>query len=123
MIEDVAARASVAVERAETLERERNIASTLQKALLPTIIPQPPGLHFDHVYLPAAQQAEVGGDLSTTRSNSTDGSVVISVGDVLPGAASRPPLSMSKVRHAMGNGTAARDRPSKDIGLGRMVFT
>jgi PAS domain S-box-containing protein len=99
-IEDVAARASVAVERAETLERERNIASTLQKASLPTIIPQPPGLHFDHVYLPAAQQAEVGGDWYDAI-ELDDGSVVISVGDVT-GRGVQAAVIMSKVRHAMG---------------------
>jgi PAS domain S-box-containing protein len=99
-IEDVAARASVAVERAETLERERNIASTLQKASLPSIIPQPEGLHFDHVYLPAAQQAEVGGDWYDAI-ELDDGSVVISVGDVT-GRGVQAAVIMSKVRHAMG---------------------
>jgi PAS domain S-box-containing protein len=99
-IEDVAARASVAVERAETLERERNIASTLQKASLPTIIPQPDSLHFDHVYLPAAQQAEVGGDWYDAI-ELDDGSVVVSVGDVT-GRGIQAAVIMSKVRHAMG---------------------
>ncbi|HEY1429689.1 MAG TPA: SpoIIE family protein phosphatase, partial [Candidatus Tumulicola sp.] len=99
-IEDIAARASVAVDRAETLERERNIASTLQKASLPTIIPQSQGLRFDQVYLPAAQQAEVGGDWYDAI-ELDDGSVVISVGDVT-GRGVQAAVIMSKVRHAMG---------------------
>jgi PAS domain S-box-containing protein len=99
-IEDVAARASVAVERAETFERERNIASTLQKASLPTIIPKSKGLQFDAVYLPAGQQAEVGGDWYDAI-ELDDGSVVISVGDVT-GRGIQAAAIMSKVRHAMG---------------------
>ncbi|MEO7202807.1 MAG: SpoIIE family protein phosphatase [Candidatus Tumulicola sp.] len=99
-IEDVAARASVAVERAETFERERNIASTLQKASLPTIIPKSKGLQFDAVYLPAGQQAEVGGDWYDAL-EFDDGSVVISVGDVT-GRGIQATAIMSKVRHAMG---------------------
>jgi PAS domain S-box-containing protein len=99
-IEDVAARASVAVERTETFERERNIASTLQKASLPTIIPKSKGLQFDAVYLPAGQQAEVGGDWYDAI-ELDDGSVVISVGDVT-GRGIQAAAIMSKVRHAMG---------------------
>jgi PAS domain S-box-containing protein len=99
-IEDVAARASVAVERAETFERERNIASTLQQASLPTIIPKSKGLQFDAVYLPAGQQAEVGGDWYDAI-ELDDGSVVISVGDVT-GRGIQAAAIMSKVRHAMG---------------------
>ena len=100
------ARASVAVERAETLDRERNIASTLQKASLPTIIPQSEGLQFDAVYLPAGQQSEVGGDWYDAI-ELDDGSVVVSVGDVTQIAA--------EFKRAIGTGKDAPSTTGVDI--------
>ncbi|MBV8148008.1 MAG: SpoIIE family protein phosphatase [Candidatus Eremiobacteraeota bacterium] len=99
LLEEIAARASVALEREETLERERHIATTLQRASLPTIIPQPEGLHFDVAYLPAGEESAVGGDWYDAI-DLDDGSVVISTGDVT-GRGIEAAAIMSKVRHAM----------------------
>lgn len=98
--EEVAASLSVALARAETFERERRIASTLQQASLPSIIPKPRGLRFDAAYLPAGDEAEVGGDWYDAV-ELDDGSVVVSVGDVT-GHGIEAAAIMSKVRHAMG---------------------
>lgn len=46
VLEEAAARISVGIEKADTLERERRISTTLQRALLPTLIPQPDGIHL-----------------------------------------------------------------------------
>jgi len=100
LLEEIAARVSVAVERVETMERERRIASTLQRASLPTIIPRPAGLLFDAVYAPAGEEALVGGDWYDAI-ELDDGSVVVSVGDVT-GRGIEAAAIMSKVRHAMG---------------------
>ena len=100
LLEEVARRASVAVDRAETLERERRIATTLQQASLPSLIPRPKGLRFDAVYMPAGTEAEVGGDWYDAL-ELDDGSVVVSVGDVT-GRGIQAAAIMSKVRHAMG---------------------
>ena len=97
---EIAGRASIALENAETLERERRIASTFQKASLPSIIPRPAGLHFNAVYSPAGSESEIGGDWYDAI-ELDDGTVVVSVGDVT-GQGLEAAVVMSKVRHAMG---------------------
>lgn len=100
LLEEAAARISVGIERADTLERERRISTTLQRALLPTLIPQPRGIHLDAVYSPATGEGEIGGDwYDAVELN--DGSLVVSVGDVT-GRGIQAAAIMSKVRHAMG---------------------
>ena len=47
---------------ARVYEREHRIAETLQRSLLPDHLPQLPGLSVAARYLPAASEAEVGGD-------------------------------------------------------------
>ena len=111
LLEEVAARASLALERFETLERERRIATTLQQASLPSIIPQPRDLRFDAVYLPAGDEAEVGGDWYDAI-ELDDGAVVISVGDVT-GRGIQAAAIMSKVRHAMGMAPLHESDPTK----------
>jgi Stage II sporulation protein E (SpoIIE) len=44
------------------LERERNVAATLQKALLPNRLPEIPGLRFDAAYVTPFDGPEIGGD-------------------------------------------------------------
>lgn len=100
LLEEIAARASVALARAETFERERHIATTLQQASLPSIIPMPEGVRFDAVYLPAGDEADVGGDWYDAI-ELDDGSLVVSCGDVT-GRGIGAAAIMSKVRHAMG---------------------
>ena len=100
LLEEVAARASIVAGQAEILERERRIATTLQQASLPSLIPQPAGIHLDAIYSPAGDEAEVGGDWYDAI-ELDDGSVVVSVGDVT-GRGIQAAAIMSKVRHAMG---------------------
>lgn len=111
LLEEIAARASVAVEHAETLERERRIATTLQRASLPAVIPRPNDLRFDTVYLPAGDEGEVGGDWYDVV-DLDDGSVVVSVGDVT-GRGIEAAAIMSKVRHAMGMAPLHETDPTK----------
>ena len=111
LLEEIAQRASVAVERAETFERERKIATTLQQASLPTLIAEPPDLRFDAVYAPAGEEAEVGGDWYDAI-ELDDGSVVVSVGDVT-GRGIQAAAIMSKVRHAMGMAPLHESDPTK----------
>jgi PAS domain S-box-containing protein len=111
VLKEIAHSASVAVQRAESLERERRIATTLQQASLPSLLPQPKGLHFDTVYAPAGEEAEVGGDWYDAI-ELDDGSVVVSVGDVT-GRGIQAAAIMSKVRHAMGVAPLHEKNPSK----------
>jgi PAS domain S-box-containing protein len=55
-------RVALAIDHARVYEREHNIAVTLQRSLLPERLPHLPGLQVAWRYLPAADEAEVGGD-------------------------------------------------------------
>jgi PAS domain S-box-containing protein len=57
-----AERVGLAIEHARVYEREHRIAETLQRSLLPQQLPQPAGMAVAASYLPAAAEAEVGGD-------------------------------------------------------------
>jgi len=55
-------RVALGIDHARVYEREHRIAETLQRSLLPERLPQLPGLGVAARYLPAAAEAEVGGD-------------------------------------------------------------
>jgi PAS domain S-box-containing protein len=55
-------RVALAIDHARIYEREHRIAETLQRSLLPERLPTLPGLEVSARYLPAAAEAEVGGD-------------------------------------------------------------
>lgn len=55
-------RVVLAIEHAQVFEREHRIAETLQRSLLPERLPRLPGLEAAARYIPAASEAEVGGD-------------------------------------------------------------
>jgi PAS domain S-box-containing protein len=57
-----AERVGLAIAHARVYEREHHIAETLQRSLLPGRLPYLPGLEVAARYLPAAAEAEVGGD-------------------------------------------------------------
>ena len=57
-----AERVGLAIAHARVYEREHRIAETLQRSLLPHRLPDLPGLEVAARYLPAASEAEVGGD-------------------------------------------------------------
>ncbi|MDQ1012790.1 serine phosphatase RsbU (regulator of sigma subunit)/PAS domain-containing protein/anti-sigma regulatory factor (Ser/Thr protein kinase) [Streptomyces sp. V4I23] len=58
--EELAARAAVAVDNARRFTREHRMAETLQRSLLPHVLPSQNALDIAYRYLPA--QARVGGD-------------------------------------------------------------
>jgi anti-sigma regulatory factor (Ser/Thr protein kinase) len=53
---------ALGIDHARVYEREHRIAETLQRSLLPERMPHLPGLAVAARYLPAAAEAEVGGD-------------------------------------------------------------
>jgi PAS domain S-box-containing protein len=55
-------RVALGIDQARLYEREHRIAETLQRSLLPDRLPELPGLGVAARYLPAAAEAEVGGD-------------------------------------------------------------
>jgi serine phosphatase RsbU (regulator of sigma subunit)/anti-sigma regulatory factor (Ser/Thr protein kinase) len=62
LLQLAADRVALALEHARVYEREHRIAETLQRSLLPERLPRLPGLSVAARYLPAAAEAEVGGD-------------------------------------------------------------
>ena len=79
LLTPAAERAALAISRAQLLERERGIAETLQRALLPERLPDVPGLRLSAHFEPAA--GEVGGDwYDAVRLD--DGEVGLAIGDV-----------------------------------------
>jgi anti-sigma regulatory factor (Ser/Thr protein kinase) len=79
-------------------ERERAVARTLQRSLLPEILPTPPGFRLAARYVPAGG-GEVGGDWYDAFML-PNGSIAVGIGDVVGrglGAAS----TMGKLRNAL----------------------
>jgi serine phosphatase RsbU (regulator of sigma subunit)/anti-sigma regulatory factor (Ser/Thr protein kinase) len=62
LVDDLAHRMAAAVDNALRYRQERETALTLQRSLLPSALPELPGLTVAHRYLPGTAGAEVGGD-------------------------------------------------------------
>ncbi|WP_405783639.1 SpoIIE family protein phosphatase [Streptomyces sp. NBC_00859] len=100
--EELAARAGVAIDNARRFTREHDMAVTLQRSLLPGVLPSHSALEVAHRYLPA--QPGVGGDwydvipLSGAR-------VALVVGDVV-GHGLHAAATMGRLRTAVHNFSA-----------------
>jgi PAS domain S-box-containing protein len=99
ILAEIAARAAIAVENAELYAREHRVSATLQQALLPSRLPEIPGLVFDAIYAPGATEAQIGGDWYDAVELS-DGRIVVSIGDVT-GRGVRAAVIMGRVRQAV----------------------
>jgi phosphoserine phosphatase RsbU/P len=62
LLEAVGDRAALAIGHAQLRERERDLAETLQRSLLPRGLPSAAGLHLTARYLPRGAEGPVGGD-------------------------------------------------------------
>ena len=82
VVQELAARAAVAVANAQQYERERETAITLQRSLLPQSLPQVPGVEFAWRYLPGGAGALIGGDWYDVVPLD-DGRVAFGIGDVM----------------------------------------
>lgn len=90
--------------------REHYIASTLQRALLPQVLPRVPGLRIDTAYAAAAHAAEIGGDWYDVFQ--LEGSLVgVSVGDVA-GHGVRAATIMGSVRQMIRASARLNQDPS-----------
>lgn len=97
----IAAQCAQAIERALLYERERNVAETLQRAILPDSLPGVDGLDLTARYLPAAPESnvDVGGDWYDAF-QLEDGRVVLVIGDVT-GHGLRAAAAMGRIRNAL----------------------
>jgi PAS domain S-box-containing protein len=78
---DIGRRAGLALDNARLYERQRTASEVLQRSLL-TPLPEPDHLQIAARYLPAAQEAQVGGDWYDAFLQ-PDGATVIAIGDVV----------------------------------------
>jgi len=80
--EDLARRASLAIDNARLYEERSHIARTLQRSLLPPELPEVPGIEMAALYQPAAiERNEVGGDFYDVF-EIREGEWAIAIGDV-----------------------------------------
>jgi serine/threonine-protein kinase RsbW len=99
VLEILASRAGIAFENARLYEREHEIATELQSAMLPAELPRPLGLRFVARYLTAAAGLRIGGDWYDAFSLG-DGRLVCCVGDVV-GTGIRAASAMGQLRSAV----------------------
>jgi PAS domain S-box-containing protein len=81
LVEDLAARAALAMDNVRLYQQEHAVADTLQRSLLPEL-PVVPGIESAARYVSASTAADVGGDFYDLV-HLPDGSVGIAIGDVV----------------------------------------
>ncbi|MGW8065279.1 SpoIIE family protein phosphatase [Streptomyces ziwulingensis] len=81
LLEDITRRAGLALDNARLYERQRKVAETMQRYLLPQL-PRVPGLQMTARYLPAPDASHVGGDWYDVFPLS-DGGTALAIGDVV----------------------------------------
>jgi anti-sigma regulatory factor (Ser/Thr protein kinase) len=99
LAEDVAARAALGIANVRLYERERRLADSLQRELLPTTLPQLAGLSFDAVHDPGSSEADIGGDWYDAF-ELPSGMVAFSIGDVA-GHGLSAAIVMGRIRQAI----------------------
>ncbi len=98
MLIEFARRAGIALDNARRFEHNRDIAETLQRALL-TDLPAMPGLGLAARYLPATHGLNIGGDWYDAF-RQRDGSLITVIGDVT-GHGLHAAMMMSQLRTAL----------------------
>ncbi|MGY3200162.1 PP2C family protein-serine/threonine phosphatase [Streptomyces sp. TE5632] len=98
MLLELVRRASIAIGNARRFEHNRDIAETLQRALL-TELPTTPGLSLAARYLPATHGMNIGGDWYDAF-HRPDGSLITVIGDVT-GHGLHAAVMMSQLRTAL----------------------
>ncbi|GAA4832620.1 SpoIIE family protein phosphatase [Kitasatospora terrestris] len=81
LLEDIARRAGLALSNSRLYQRQRYVAETMQRHLLPRL-PDVPGVRMAARYLPAPDASQVGGDWYDAF-DLPDGSTALVVGDVV----------------------------------------
>ncbi|MFF9035680.1 SpoIIE family protein phosphatase [Streptomyces sp. NPDC014892] len=81
LLDDIARRAGLALENARLYQRQRHIAETMQRHLLPQM-PEVPGLRMAARYESASKSSQVGGDWYDAFPLA-DGATAVAIGDVV----------------------------------------
>ncbi|MDQ0753707.1 hypothetical protein QF034_007938 [Streptomyces africanus] len=110
MLIELTRRASIAIDNARRFEHNRDIAETLQRALL-TDLPATPGLRLAARYLPATHGLNIGGDWYDAFPQ-RDGGLITVVGDVT-GHGLHAAVMMSQLRTALRAYAVDGDSPGR----------
>jgi serine phosphatase RsbU (regulator of sigma subunit)/anti-sigma regulatory factor (Ser/Thr protein kinase) len=102
-------RIALSIQRAQLYEREHLIAQTFQRSLLPERLPEIPGLRVAARYLPAGEEARVGGDWYDVLELPGD-SVGLAMGDVVSHGI-RAASTMGQIRSAIRAYALDRESP------------
>jgi hypothetical protein len=86
-----------ALDTTRSYAQEHDLALTLQRSLLPQVLPALPGYDIAVRYLPASETAEIGGDFY--EAVRLDGTLMVAVGDV-GGHSLHAATIMAELRHA-----------------------
>jgi PAS domain S-box-containing protein len=95
---DLARRAAMAVDNSLLYHHEHEAAVTLQRSLLPSRLPDIPGVEFTARYMPASEGLDVGGDWYDVIA--LEGHVAVVIGDVA-GRGLRAASVMGQLRNAL----------------------
>lgn len=106
-------RIALALSRARLRERERQAVAALQESLLPRRLLEVPGVRLAARYIPASDDAEVGGDWYDTIPLSR-GRIGLGIGDVV-GRGLEAAALMGQLRSAMRAYALLSDEPQKVI--------
>ncbi|MFJ5774900.1 SpoIIE family protein phosphatase [Streptomyces sp. NPDC093094] len=112
LLEDIARRASLALENARLYQRQRKIAETMQRHLLPRL-PRAPGRAMTVRYLPAPDASQVGGDWYDAFTL-PDGATALAVGDVV-GHDLEAAAGMAQLRNMLRAYALSQQRPPSKI--------
>ncbi|MBV8601091.1 MAG: serine/threonine-protein phosphatase [Candidatus Eremiobacteraeota bacterium] len=121
LADELAMRIASAIDTARTIARERHVADTLQRALLPEQLPRNPAAAFDAAYRPGASEAIVGGDWYDAF-DLPDGRVALSIGDVA-GHGLGAAVVMSEVRQAVRASAMVAVAPTEVLARANQILT
>jgi serine phosphatase RsbU (regulator of sigma subunit)/anti-sigma regulatory factor (Ser/Thr protein kinase) len=99
LAEELARRASIAVENARLFARQRTVSETLQQSLLPERLPDIPGLATAARYVPGGPDVDIGGDWYDVM-QLPGGGIGLALGDVV-GRGERAASLMGQLRNAV----------------------
>lgn len=112
LVEDIARRASLALENARLYQRQRQVAETMQRHLLPRL-PRSPDRSMAARYLAAPDASHVGGDWYDAFTLA-DGAIALAVGDVV-GHDLEAAAGMAQLRNMLRAYAASHQKPPSKI--------
>ncbi|MFI1717090.1 SpoIIE family protein phosphatase [Streptomyces litmocidini] len=112
LLEDIARRAGFALENARLYQRQRKVAETMQRHLLPKL-PYTPAHTMTARYLPAPDASQVGGDWYDAFTL-TDGATALAVGDVV-GHDLDAAAGMAQLRNMLRAYALSQEKPPSKI--------